>query len=196
MKHGRLNIDCCWSGGQTPTLYSTPTYTLAPARPSTEELTGRIGVFSSRAQDNKHFNHPHKVLLLDWYWSQNSHFLTVKTCRDWSCTRSTQKKTASHVYHLHFLSFPHSYRWRNGPVPCNKSFSGHGSLHMQNSSAFMHESLSFKRSVIRCMPFWHLCKTIHLLNWIFVSFGCQGCQLLHQQRSVSGYEEKWSLTFW
>lgn len=179
MKHG-LNIDCWWSGGQTPTLYSTPTYTLAPARPSTEELTGRIEVFSSWTQDNK-------LLFLDW----------CKTCRAWSCARSTQNKTTSHVYLMHFLSLHHSYRCRKSPVPCNKSFSGHGSWrHMHNSSAFLHESLSFKWTVIRCMPFWHLCKTIHLLNWIFVSFGCQGCQLLHQQRSVSGCEEKRSLTCW
>lgn len=81
MKHGRLNIDCWWSGGQTPTLYSTPTYALAPARTSAEELTGRIGVFSSWTQDNKHFNHPHKVLLLDWYWDKNSYFLPAKTCQ-------------------------------------------------------------------------------------------------------------------
>lgn len=83
MKHGRLNIDCWWSGGQTPTLDSTPTYTLAPARPSTEELTGRIAVFSSWTQDNKHFNHSHKVFLLDWYWNKNSNFQKLLRVKLW-----------------------------------------------------------------------------------------------------------------
>lgn len=105
------------------------------------------------AENNKHFNHLQKVLLLAWYKHQNSNFPNIKSCAVWGWTRSVQNQTLSQAY-LHFLSFHQSHRWRNRPIPCNKSVSGHGRWpDTQSRSAFLHESLNFKWTVILCMPF-------------------------------------------